>query len=46
MTRRETMITRYGEFRDLVSCYAVHNGAAKIKTKQKKMTFEEVIKLR
>ena len=46
MTRRETMITRYGEFRDLVSCYAVHNGAAKIKEVKKKLTFEEVIELR
>lgn len=45
MNRREIINTRYGEFRDLISCYAVHNGSAKIVVK-KKWTFDEVIELR
>ena len=45
MTRQEIMITRYGEFRDLISCYAVHEGSAKL-VEQKKWTFDEAIMLR
>lgn len=40
------MITRYGEFRDLISCFAVHEGSAKIVEKKKKWTFDEIIELR
>lgn len=45
MTRQEILVTRYGEFRDLISCYAVHEGNARIVAK-KTWTFDEVIKLR
>ena len=45
MTRNEIIVTRYGEFRDLISCYSVHNGSAKIVSK-KKWTFDEAIELR
>lgn len=44
MTRQEIMITRYGEFRDLISCFAVHEGSAQIV--KKKLTFDEIIQLR
>lgn len=46
MTRRETLITRYGEFRDLLSCYAVHEGTARLVEKKRKMTFDEIIQMR
>lgn len=45
MDRREIIVTRYGEFRDLISCYSVHNGSAKI-IKKKHWTFDEAIELR
>jgi hypothetical protein len=38
------MNTRYGEFMDLLSCWAVHNGTAKVK--EKKKTFFEVLELK
>ena len=40
------MITRYGEFRDMVSCYAVHNGTARLVEKKKKPSFDEIIQMR
>jgi hypothetical protein len=46
MTRQEIMVTQYGEFRDLISCFAVHEGSAQIVEKKKVWTFEEAIKLR
>ena len=45
MTRQEIMVTKYGEFRDLISCFAVHEGSAKI-VQKKKWTFDEIIELR
>lgn len=33
MKREEVMKTRYGEFNDLLSCYSVMNGTAKVKRK-------------
>ena len=46
MTRQEIMITRYGEFRDLISCFAVHEGSARLVEKKKIWTFDEAIALR
>lgn len=45
MTRQEIMVTKYGEFRDLISCFAVHEGSAKL-VQRKKWTFDEIIELR
>lgn len=44
MTKQEIMVTRYGEMSDMISCYAIFNGAEAKKTK--KMSFEEAMKLR
>ena len=44
MSREETMNTRYGEYMDLLSCWAVYNGNAKVK--QKKLSFFEIMELR
>lgn len=38
------MNTRYGEFKDLLSCLAVYNGAAK--EKKKKISFDDALLLR
>ena len=43
MTRQETLNTRYGEFMELISCYAIYNGAAKEK---KKISFDDALLLR
>lgn len=37
------MNTRYGEFKDLLACLAVYNGAAK---ERKKLSFDEALLLR
>lgn len=44
MQKREIMATRYGEMLDMISCFAVYNGA-ELKEK-KEWTFEEVMELR
>jgi hypothetical protein len=44
MSREETMNTRSGEFKDLMNCWAVYNGTAKVK--QKKLSFFEIMELR
>ena len=44
MTRQEVLYTRYGEFRDLLSCLAIHNGTAK--EKPKKLSFDDALALR
>lgn len=43
MTRQEVLNTRYGEFKDLLSCLAVYNGAVKEK---KKISFDDALLLR
>lgn len=45
MNKQEIMITRYGEMADMISCYAIFNGAEPKKRKHK-MTFDEAIMLR
>lgn len=42
MSRQETMLTRYGEFIDMISCLAVYNGGAEV-DEAKNMTFDEVM---
>lgn len=43
MTKQEIMVTRYGEMSDMISCYAIFNGA---EPKKKKMSFDDALKLR
>lgn len=42
MSKNEILTFRYGQFRDLMSCFAVYNGSAKIK---KDKNFMEMINL-
>jgi len=44
MNRREVVYTRFGEFMDLMSCYAIYNGDAK--EKKKSLSFDEILALR
>lgn len=44
MSKQEIMITRYGEMSDMISCYAIFNGAEP-KNKHK-LTFDEAMSLR
>ena len=45
MTKREIMLTRYGEMLDMISCFSIYNGA-KPKKEKKKWTYEEAMELR
>lgn len=45
MSKQEIMITRYGEMADMISCFAIFNGAEP-KKGMHKMTFDEAIMLR
>lgn len=44
MPRQETMLTRYGEMIDMISCLAVYHGGAEIDD-SRSMTFDEVMAL-
>lgn len=46
MTREETLSTGYGEFMDLMACDAISKGNAKYRRPKKRMTFEELLKVR
>ena len=47
MSKREILLTRYGEMLDMIACYAIFNGAKpKKETQKKKWTFDEAVKLR
>lgn len=43
MSKQEIMATRYGEMGDMISCYAIFNGADPAKPK---LDFDEALKLR
>lgn len=45
MSKREIMITRYGEMIDMLNCMAIERGA-KPKKKMRKWSFDEAISLR
>lgn len=45
MSKQEIMVTRYGEMGDMISCYAIFNGAEP-KKKKYAMTFDEALMLR
>lgn len=44
MSRQETLITKYGEMNDLISCLAIYNGVAE--EKKKIRSFEDAMMLR
>lgn len=46
MDRQTILATRYGEFMDLMTCDAIEKGAAKYKRPPKRMTTEEMLKVR
>lgn len=43
MSKNEILTFKYGQFRDLMSCFAVYNGSAKIKNDK---NFMELVNLR
>lgn len=45
MEKREIMATRYGEMLDMISCFAIYNGAEPKKQKRK-LSYEEAMALR
>lgn len=45
MGKREIMVTSYREMMDMISCFAISNGA-KPKNKRKKFTLDEALHLR
>ena len=45
MTKQEIMATTYGEMSDMISCFAIYNGAEPKKVK-KVYTFDEALALR
>lgn len=42
MQKEQVLSTRFGEFQDLLSCYSVMNGNAKVK---KKLSYIEAMRL-
>jgi len=44
MQKQEILVTRYGEMSDMISCYAIFNGAEP--KKKKRLSFDEAMKLR
>lgn len=44
MSRREILVTRYGEMTDMIACYAIYNGA-KIKKSKKKLSLLETMEV-
>ena len=44
MTKQEIIVTRYGEMSDMISCYAIFNGAEP--KKSRKLSYDEAMKLR
>ena len=45
MTKQEILVTRYGEMTDMISCFAIYNGAEP-KKKHRKLSFDEALALR
>ena len=46
MDKRETLLSPYGEFMDLIACDAIYKGQAKQKRPKKKLKFEDFIALK
>lgn len=45
MSKREILVTRYGEMVDMITCMAIENGVAKEK-KQRHWSFDDAMALR
>lgn len=46
MDKREIMVTRVAEMLDMISCFAVYNGAANQQAKKRRLSYDEAIALR
>ena len=46
MDEQEVMSMRYGSMLDMISCFSIYRGSAKQITKKKKLTYEEIIRLK
>ena len=46
MNEREIMSMRYGSMLDMISCFSIYRGSAQQKTKKKKLTYDEIIRLK
>lgn len=46
MSKREIMVTRVAEMLDMISCFAVYNGAVNQKAKKRRLSYDEAIALR
>ena len=46
MDEQEIMSMRYGSMLDMISCFSIYRGSAKQKAKKKKLTYEDVIRLK
>lgn len=45
MTRNEVLYTRYGEMRDLITCYQIEKGELQPKEKRRTWSYDEAIAL-
>ena len=45
MSRNEVLYTRYGEMRDLITCYQIEKGELVPKRRKKVWTYEEAMAL-
>lgn len=45
MSRKEVLYSRYGEMRDLITCYQIEKGELLPAKEKKKFTFDEAIAL-
>ena len=46
MSKREVLCTRYGEMRDLITCYQIENGELLPTVHKKVWTYDEAIALK
>jgi len=46
MDEQEIMSMRYGSMLDMISCFSIYRGAAQQKAKTKKLTYEEIIRMK
>ena len=46
MSEQEVMSMRYGSMLDMISCFSIYRGSAKQITKTKKLTYEDIIRLK
>lgn len=46
MNRQEVVNTRFGEMRDMISCLSIYRGECVPKKKKKKLTYDEVMRMR